>query len=322
VHPVPGYPRADLPPVNHLVSVSIGTWELGCGLDRLDSTKFIQEYMIRETARSRIKRLIRARLPGLSARVMEPILLWRHLRYVRRLDPVTASVVQMFGLKVQAGPFEGLKYIDEAMHSGFMPKILGCYESEIVPAVEETIRGKYQTILNVGAAEGYYAVGLARALPDAVVFAFDTNETCRSLCARLADLNGVSSRVTIGGTCDHTALNQIAGDSVFLMCDCEGHEVDLLDPLEVPALARWDILVELHDCLRSGITPTIQSRFEKTHAIRLIDSVRRQPSDYPIVDFLKTRHDRRLAVDDLRAMPQQWAWMKSLRAAPTGAGVG
>jgi len=277
--------------------------------------------MMKETARSRIKRLIRARLPGLSARVMEPILQWRHCRRVRRLGLVAASVVRTFGLKVQAGPFEGLKYIDEAMNSGFTPKILGCYESEILQAIDEAIRGKYQIILDVGSAEGYYAVGLARAVPDAVVFAFDTSEKCRSLCAKLADLNGVSPRVKIGGSCDHTALNQIAGDRVFLMCDCEGYEVDLLDPLAVPALAQWDILVELHDCIRSGITPTILSRFEGSHDIRLIDSVRREPRDYPIVDFLKNRYDRRLALDDRRSSPQQWAWMKARRAAPSGAGA-
>jgi len=63
-------------------------------------------------------------------------------------------------------------------------KILGCYEAEITPAVEEAISRNYRTMLDVGCAEGYYAVGLARGVPGSVVYA-GVDEKCRSLCARL-----------------------------------------------------------------------------------------------------------------------------------------
>jgi hypothetical protein len=206
-----------------------------------------------------------------------------------------------------------MKYIDEAMHSGFTPKILGCYEAEILPAVHEAINGQYEFALDVGCAEGYYAVGFALAMPNTEVFAYDTDDECRALCCKLAAVNGVSSRVRLEGCCNHAALNCLAGHRVFLMCDCEGYEADLLDPVAVPSLMRWDILVELHECLRAGVTAMILSRFDRTHDIQLINSSHRDPRNFPVANFIKLPYDRRLAVDDLRASAQQWAWMKSRR---------
>ena len=265
--------------------------------------------------RFKLKNLVKSKWPRLDAWLLRPILEWRYHRYIRGLDSVESEVIREFGLVVQSGPFKGMKYFDVALHSGFAPKILGCYEAEILPAIQEAISRDYKTILNVGSAEGYYAVGMACVMPKSTVYAFDVDTECQALCASLSNLNGVSSMVKIAGWCDHSVLKGIEGDRVLLISDCEGYELDLLDPREVPALLGWDILVELHDPWRPGITPTILSRFRDSHDIRLIDCARRNPRDYPIVNFLKKGRERQLALDDRRATPQQWAWMKSHRVA-------
>jgi hypothetical protein len=54
-----------------------------------------------------------------------------------------------------------------------VPKLLGCYEQELHPALNRAIDTDYGVILNIGCAEGYYPVGLARVLPTAHVIAFD-----------------------------------------------------------------------------------------------------------------------------------------------------
>lgn len=264
-----------------------------------------------QKTRSRIKAFIERRLPALHTRVVLPWLTRRHRRAMQRLDAVTALVFERFGPVVQDGPFKGLKYMREAMNSGLTSKILGCYESEIQHAVRTEAAVGYEAIVDVGCAEGYYAAGFAMASPASTVYAYDIDEKCRTLCATLAGLNGVTSRVRVGAACDHAQLNALSERSVFLLSDCEGYEMQLLDPSAVPAMAGWNILVELHEGLVPGVTDAIVARFSATHDIELIDSVRRDPRDVPISDFLPSMQDRFLAVSDRRGSWQQWAWMRA-----------
>src|SRR5438445_9468790 len=75
--------------------------------------------------------------------------------------------------RVIAGPFQGLTYVSTARGSSIGPKLLGTYEIELREVVEEIIRRGYKTIINIGAGEGYYGVGLAKRMPDARVICFD-----------------------------------------------------------------------------------------------------------------------------------------------------
>ena len=84
------------------------------------------------------------------------------------------KLISHFGPIVQWGPFRGhpspMTYPE---HLG--PYLLGIYEAELHPWLEEVAAGRYTQILDVGAKFGYYAVGLARRLPGVPITAFDTD---------------------------------------------------------------------------------------------------------------------------------------------------
>ena len=71
------------------------------------------------------------------------------------------------------GPFKGVRYIDTAQGSAYIPKLLGIYERELTPQIEDLISLQPVLIVDLGAAEGYYAVGLAMRLKSAQVIAFE-----------------------------------------------------------------------------------------------------------------------------------------------------
>ena len=71
----------------------------------------------------------------------------------------------MAGGRVFSGPFKGMQFIDESFENAFIPKILGIYERELHPAVEAAIALTPRLVVDIGTAEGYYAVGIARRLP-------------------------------------------------------------------------------------------------------------------------------------------------------------
>ena len=80
---------------------------------------------------------------------------------------------------VAGGPFKGLRYVDSAMGSTLGPKLLGTYEKELNHIVERIIARAYGTVVNIGAGEGYYAVGLATRMPDSRIICFEAFEKNR-----------------------------------------------------------------------------------------------------------------------------------------------
>jgi hypothetical protein len=98
---------------------------------------------------------------------------------------------------------------------------------------------------------------------------------------------------------------------VVLIVDIEGGELELLRLDLAPRLAAVSLVVELHDFVRAGVTPTLLKRFEPTHSMELIDTVQRTPSvdRYPRLDALAASHWE-AAVDERRPAPMQWAVLR------------
>ncbi len=186
---------------------------------------------------------------------------------------------------VLEGPFAGMRYVSDAVGSMWWPKILGTYERELADVVHGLCLARPAWIIDIGAAEGYYAVGMAWRCPESRVIAFEGEMTGRKLQIELASLNGVSSRLQINGFCDHAALGAAVaeGRSGMIICDIEGGEYDLLDPKVIPELGsdRWTLLVELHDHVDPRITNTLIERFFGTHNIEEFVSRPRTARDLP-----------------------------------------
>ena len=69
------------------------------------------------------------------------------------------------GWVVQGGPFAGMTYVRGVSCANTISRLLGSYEAELHPVVEQVISRSYPTVIDVGCAEGYYAIGLARRSP-------------------------------------------------------------------------------------------------------------------------------------------------------------
>ncbi|MBX7105240.1 MAG: hypothetical protein K1X57_14250 [Gemmataceae bacterium] len=212
-------------------------------------------------------------------------------RWAKRLLPtplyprhlLATTIDRRVGRTVFAGPFRGMKYVDASVGSVFYPKLLGCYEKELHGAIEELIALAPATIIDIGAAEGYYAVGLALRCPQARVIAFEENEEGRALLAKMAAMNGVAERMTVRGRCTPAALAADLGGPgrTACVCDVEGGEAELLDPAVAGALRNAWILVELHDFLVPGTGAELARRFAPTHQVTTIGQQPRTVADYP-----------------------------------------
>ena len=184
---------------------------------------------------------------------------------------------------VLRGPFKGLVYPDlKATGSEMAPKILGSYESELFQAIEEICNRQYDSILDIGCAEGYYAVGLALRFRQTPVFAFDVDDHALKLCTALAETNHVRDQVHLKGFCSAETLRDFSfGARGLIICDCEGYEAELFNKENIPNLKNTDLLIELHDTLTNPISPMLLPLFKETHDLEIIKTQKKEPGQYP-----------------------------------------
>jgi len=223
-------------------------------------------------------------------------------------------------LVVKHGPFKGMKYSEaKSVGSSFLPKLIGSYEAELHPTIEVVCQNNYSDIIDIGCAEGYYAVGLAMRFPDAKIHAFDTDEEAIRLCQEMAALNGVDrERFLIGDFCDTQKLLNISIQGKgLIICDCEGYEKELFTPRAAEKLAQHDLIIETHDCFDIEISTYLYNIFIKTHDIEVIQSIddiqKAKTYQYDEIAGYDLATKKVLLMED-RASIMEWFFVKSRAA--------
>jgi hypothetical protein len=208
------------------------------------------------------------------------------------------------------GPFKGMKYVFDSVGSSLYAKVLGTYEMELFVFVERLCQRSFDILIDIGCAEGYYAVGFARRMPTLTVHAYDTDKTALKLLRRLAEANGVADRITLGGFCKHDKLNSLLQKykSPLIISDCEGYEKLLIDPDKAHELLRSTILVELHDHLVEGTSEKIRERFVNSHTIEVAKARRRSAEDLGS-NFRLSREEAEAVIQEGRTTQQKWYLM-------------
>jgi hypothetical protein len=242
---------------------------------------------------------------------------WRRSRRTwipdeRRRARLQRQFAARHGLVIRGGPFRDMVFVDESLRARFgfnlASRLLGSYETELHEIVETVISSQYDTILDIGAGDGYYAVGLAFRIPGCTVEAFDPDPTARSLCALVAHANGVRGRVNIRGPVTADDLRRYHETRVFAKIDCEGCELAILHPAESEVLQAATILVELHDFIHPGTTSEILSRFAQTHESQIVECRSRSRGDYPELESFDDE-DAAILLSERRPEGLRWAFL-------------
>jgi predicted O-methyltransferase YrrM len=221
------------------------------------------------------------------------------------------SLIKDGGTVVRSGPFQGMDFLPNSSEGCHIAKLIGCFEQPLQPFIEEAISSSYTNILNIGCAEGYYAVGMARRMTNTQILAFDLNLKAQEVCSDLAKKNGVTERVTIGNLFKPEDFERYQGTRALVLCDIEGAEKELLNPEIAPALKAMDLIVESHECLVPGITQNLIDRFKESHQITIVqDDGQRQLQKMPNWFNNIPNLDQLLAVWEWRSGPTPWLVMK------------
>jgi hypothetical protein len=239
---------------------------------------------------------------------------WFMRRVKRRQEKIVSVLFPERPARVSAGPFKGMRYVGVSAYGSLITQLVGSYEAELDGVIQKIVARGYDRILDIGCSEGYYAVGLAMRSPRTIVFAYDITEEAGRLCREMAEMNGVADRVIFSGACDPAKLNEMIQGETAIVSDCEGYELELLDPIKAPKLADADILVELHRVAdpRVSTRDVLVKRFENSHRGQIIHKADKDPSQYPILQKL-SRGDRKTAISEFRTGTDEWGWWERKR---------
>lgn len=194
-------------------------------------------------------------------------------------DPTTGLENKLYyffnDLVVKDGLFKGMKYPSfNAVFSSILPKLSGTYENELNIVFDKLQANRYELIVDIGCAEGYYAVGLALMFPTTPIYAFDTDSEARKLCHDMALLNQVQDQVIINGECTIENLSiLINGKRCLIISDCEGYEEDLFTDERSHVFSKCDLIVELHPFENKNIKKDIYDALSNGHQVQFISSL-------------------------------------------------
>jgi hypothetical protein len=214
-----------------------------------------------------------------------------------------------YGNTVRGGPFAGLILLDDwPLRSAPALLLFGSYERQLHSALEEALAEPHAGIVDIGCADGYYAVGFALRAPSSTVYAYDLARSAREATRQLAASNGVADRVTVRGRFRRLPRADIG----FVFCDIEGGEKSLLSDELARQLALARIIVELHEDAAPGVLDLLRRRFRGSHDFVHVGQQPIDPASVPELRGL-SQEEQRLAVSEFRSPNDRWAILRPKR---------
>jgi hypothetical protein len=186
-------------------------------------------------------------------------------------------------VKIWSGPFAGMCWGTRAVGSELAPKLLGTYEKELAAIIEHL--PVFDLAIDIGAAEGWYAVGLLYRKKARSVVAFELTQSGQEACRDNARRNAVAEQLEVRGKCSIEEFQQLlvspprTGFRILIISDCEGFENELF-AVDVLKLCREaHLIIETHESLAPGTETRLARDLASSHTVTHIQPVRRSQAD-------------------------------------------
>jgi hypothetical protein len=157
--------------------------------------------------------------------------------------------------KCRYGLLRGFKLDDDPSWGAgdLAPKLFGLYEQEVLQLLTD-LRGRHRFLVNLGAGDGYYGVGLVAAGVFERSICFEATEKGRAAIKRTAQQNGVAEKIKILGAAGAEFTTEFAGSGIeasdcLILCDVEGTEFHIFSEECLASLRGAHIVIELHGYL-------------------------------------------------------------------------
>ena len=179
------------------------------------------------------------------------------------------SLIEKIGNRIYFGPFSGTKIPKEACDFLTISEILGLYESCLHSKFDNLLNQEINNVILVGGNNGYYAAGMSYLLNPQIIYIYESEDKFHPIINSWFIENKLSN-TNILGKATIKEFERIKSKIDFIFMDCEGYEIELLNPQLFLWQQKTEILLELHPFYVDNLIAILTSRFRKTHKIEII----------------------------------------------------
>ena len=232
--------------------------------------------------------------------------IWRGETIRQRQKRISLELFKMLNGTVKYGPFKGLRLTHNPWWGqlDLGSQCLGLYEKEILKFIENIEDGQFTNFIDIGAADGYYAVGL-----------LSTGKIQRSICFEKTDKgreaiftnwknNGAIGQLVVKAKANFESIATLTEHDLersLILIDIEGGEFELLNNDTIRKFRYSKILLEIHNWVTDFEEKykNLLISLDEFFCIKIIKRVDRQVDNYmELRDF--TDDNRLLLISERR----------------------
>ena len=213
---------------------------------------------------------------------------WQSETVQQRVERISLETYGLCSGVVRYGLFKGMRLSDNTWwgKADLGSQCLGLYEKQILDLVSRS--GPYDTFLDIGAADGYYAIGMLHAQMAKRSICFEISEKGQASIRENWALNKSIGKLEVHGEANKVTLGKIVpkltGKSLVLI-DIEGAEFLLLTPKIITMLKRFEIIIEIHNWVenfRSKYTELL-TNLNKHYEINVLKNAAQNTENIPLL---------------------------------------
>lgn len=234
-------------------------------------------------------------------------------------DPITRArsrvqrkIIELHRYVVAYGPFEGLN-LDRDVWWGrydLTTKMLGVYEEHVTAKLCELLKKTNGPFVDIGAADGYFALGVAVGRLAKQVYAYEISAEGRQKLSRNIHLNGCEDGVTVEAEANYESIARLVDvhENIVGLIDIEGAEYGFLDARMLELMRNSRLIVELHPWLvEDGIEKEkrMLNLAEDFFRVSFIERETYNPNGFSELQEFSD-HERLLAFSEGRKRNMKW----------------
>ena len=216
---------------------------------------------------------------------------------------------------VQCGLFKGLLVGELGFWDGggdAGAKILGIYEQQVLETFSR--RNRFRTLINVGAADGYYGFGLLLAKKCENVIFFESSLESRREIEKMNEKYNFPIEIHGDATAEKlsSVIENLPIEDVVFLVDIEGGEFDVFDSNFIERIYGSTIILEIHDFFSPNFDKSLlEKKFSEKFAVEKIYNNSRR---FPEIEAIQNLHDnhRWLLASEGRVKGMEW-WILSTK---------
>lgn len=213
---------------------------------------------------------------------------WKIETIRQRQERISLEVYHLLDQTVRYGPFKGIKLDSKAWWGklDLGSQCLGLYEKELLNFIDGIKKNSFNTLIDIGAADGYYAIGMLASKKVTHAICFEKSEEGRETIKRNWINNGSPGTLQILGEASVKSISEIPiihRNNSLIIIDIEGGEFELITIEFLQLLSTSTILLEIHNWINEFNIQysNLLRRIAEHHNIFKINRVERSTLNIP-----------------------------------------